>query len=141
MLKDKAYKYFIETDLNCSESVLMAVSEEYGLDLKPEDYRLVSAFGRGMGCGMLCGALAGCMAAIGKMTVTGRAHTTEGFNDLCAGLYQAFENRLGSTVCAELKPIYRSDTLRCLKLVEITLDLFEEYAKENGFVPQKGQTE
>jgi C_GCAxxG_C_C family probable redox protein len=136
MLKDKAYKYFIETDHNCAESALLAINEEYGLDLRPDDFHLVSAFGGGMGCGKLCGVLAGCMAACGKMNVTDRAHATAGFGDLCAALYQAFETRLGSTVCAELKPMYRNDTVRCLKTVELGLEVFEEFAKEKGFAPQ-----
>ncbi len=136
MLKDKAYKYFIETDHNCAESALMAINEEYGLGLKPEDFYLVSAYGGGMGCEKLCGVLAGCMAACGRINVTGRAHATEGFKELCAGLVKAFEDRLGSSVCAELKPMYRSDEFRCLKTVELGLEVFEAYAKEKGFAPQ-----
>ena len=31
--------------------------------------------------------------------------------------------------------MYRSDEVRCLKTVELGLDVFEAYAKENGLVP------
>ena len=55
MLKDKAYKYIISKDHNCAETALLAISEEYGLDIGPEEMKLVSAFGGGMGCGKLCG--------------------------------------------------------------------------------------
>ena len=135
MLKDKAYEYFITKDHNCAESALLAISEEYGLGLGPEEMKLVSAFGGGMGCGKLCGVLAGSMAALGKLAVNGRAHATENFGPLCAGLCESFHACLGSINCAELKPRYRSDEVRCLKTVELGLDVFEAYAKEKGLVP------
>ena len=37
MLKERAYEYFISKDHNCAESVLLAVSEEYGLGIGPEE--------------------------------------------------------------------------------------------------------
>lgn len=135
MPKEKAYEYFISKDHNCAESVLLAISEEYGLDIGPEEMKLVSAFGGGMGCGKLCGALAGGMAALGKIAVNGRAHATEDFGPLCAGLYEKFGTVLGSTQCEELKPIYRNDEVRCLKTVELALEVFEAYAAEKGLIP------
>ena len=137
MLKEKAYEYFITRDHNCAESALLAISEEYGLNIGPEEMKLVSAFGGGMGCGKLCGVLAGSMAGLGKLAVKEKAHATENFGPLCAGLCEAFRARLGSTECAELKPIYRNDEVRCLKTVELGLEVFETYAGENGLVPGK----
>ncbi len=136
MLKNRAYEYFITKDHNCAETALLAASDEYGLDIGPEEMKLVSAFGGGMGCGKLCGVLAGSMAALGKLAVNGRAHATQDFDSLCAGLCEAFKAGLGSTECAELKPMYRNDEVRCLKTVELGLDVFEAYAKEKGLVPQ-----
>ncbi len=135
MLKDRAYEYFIVKDHNCAETALLAISEEYGLKIGPEEMKLVSGFGGGMGCGDLCGVLAGSMAALGKLAVNGRAHATENFGPLCAGLCESFRTCLGSMKCAELKPRYRTDELRCLKTVELGLDVFETYAKEKGLVP------
>jgi len=137
MLKDKAYKYFIVEDHNCAETALLAISEEYGLGIRTEEMKLVSGFGGGMGCGDLCGVLAGSMAALGKMAVDGRAHATENFGPLCAGLCDNFNACLGSLKCAELKPRYRNDEVRCLKTVELGLDVFESYAKKKGLVPPK----
>ena len=137
MLKDRAYEYFITKDHNCAESALLCISDEYGLGIGPEEMKLVSAYGGGMGCGKLCGVLAGSMAALGKMAVNGRAHATEGFGPLCAGLVEAFEARLGSLKCADLKAMYRNDEVRCLKTVELGLELFEAYVKEKGLVPDK----
>ena len=135
MLKDKAYEYFITRDHNCAETTLLAAGEEYGLGIGPEEMKLVSAFGGGMGCGKLCGVLAGSMAALGKLAVTDRAHATEGFGPLGAGLCESFEAGLGSLKCSELKAKYRNDEVRCLKTVELGLDVFEAYVKEKGLVP------
>ena len=66
MIKSKAYEYFITQDHNCAESSLLAIRDAYGLDIGPEEMKLVSAFGGGMGCGMLCGVLSGSMAALGR---------------------------------------------------------------------------
>jgi C_GCAxxG_C_C family probable redox protein len=135
MLKDKAYEYFITRDHNCAETTLLAAGEEYGLGIGPEEMKLVSAFGGGMGCGKLCGVLAGSMAALGRLAVNGRAHATENFGPLCAGLCESFEAGLGSLKCADLKAMYRNDEVRCLKTVELGLDVFEAYVKEKGLVP------
>ena len=137
MLKDKAYEYFITRDHNCAETTLLAAGEEYGLGIGPEEMKLVSAFGGGMGCGKLCGVLAGSMAALGRLAVNGRAHATENFGPLCAGLCESFEAGLGSLKCAELKAKYRTEDLRCLKTVELGLDVFEAYVKEKGLVPSE----
>ncbi len=132
MLKELAPKYFLEQDYNCAESALLAISEVYGLGLTPEDAKLVGGFGAGMGCEQLCGVLAGCIAALGKMAVTDRAHATEGFKELCAELCQTFEQTLGNTQCAALKPVYRTEETRCVRAVELGLEMFEKFVQDHG---------
>ena len=66
MIKSKAYEYFITQDHNCAETSLLAIRDAYGLDIGPEEMKLVSAFGGGMGCGMLCGVLSGSMRQAGR---------------------------------------------------------------------------
>ncbi len=123
------YKYFIEQDGNCAESTLLSLCEKYGIEMDRETMKLVSAFGAGMGCGKTCGALCGAMAVLGKLKVEGRAHATPDFASLCADFVAKFENDLGGTDCSVLKPMYRTDELRCLKTVELTTKCFDEYMK------------
>ena len=126
MLADIVERYYLEGDYNCAESVLLAANEAYGLGLDPQVcYRLVSAFGGGMGCGVVCGALAGSMAALGQEAVTGRAHTTEGFKALCAGCVRDFTDTLGGRDCAQLKPKYFSRDTHCLTTVRMACDVLE----------------
>ncbi len=134
MLKEMAPNYFLERDFNCSETALLVISEAYGLGVTGEDAKLVSGFGAGMGCGQLCGVLSGCMAALGKLAVKERAHATEGFGDLCAALFARFDEKLGGTQCCDLKPVYRTEEVRCLRAVELGLEVFEEFVKEQGLV-------
>lgn len=134
MTKDKVWKYFIDKDYNCAESLLLAANEEYDLQISKESFKLLSAFGAGMGCGKVCGALCSCMAVIGKLKVTERAHVTEGFGDACTDLYDKFVRTLGNTVCEDLKKLYRNDEVRCLKTVEMAADVLDSYIKEYKLV-------
>jgi len=127
MLRDTAAKYYLNGDYNCAESVLLAANEEYGFGLDKEHcHYLVSAFGGGMGCGLLCGAIAGAMAALGQQAVTGRAHATEGFKDLCAGTAAELEKALGGVNCAVIKPALFKEDVRCLETVCRAADVLEK---------------
>ena len=109
---------FLDGNYNCAETVLLWANERYGLGLAPEDARLVSGFGGGLGCGENCGAPLGAMAALSKRLVTDRAHTTPGFREACADLADRFRRDLGSIQCAELKARYRRPDVRCLYVVK-----------------------
>ena len=127
MLRDNVKKYYLEQDYNCAETILRCIDEEYGIGLTEDDFKLVSAFGGGMGCGSSCGALCGAMAALGRLTVNTRAHATDGFKDTCADLVEAFRNKLGNTDCSELVKTYKKDDVRCLETVCLAADVFEEF--------------
>ena len=109
---------FLERDCNCAETVLLWANERYGLNVAPEDVRLVSGFGGGLGCGENCGALLGALAALSKALVKDRAHTTPGFKEACAQLVGRFRADLGSIECDELKQMHRRSDVRCLYVVE-----------------------
>lgn len=131
MLKERVKEYFIDKDYNCAEALLRSANDEYNMEIPEESYKLLSAFGGGMGCEKVCGALCSCMAVIGSMTVTDRAHATEGFGNMCEGLYDKFVRSLGNTVCEDLKKLYRNDELRCLKTVEMAADVLDNFIVEN----------
>lgn len=127
MLCEVAEKYYLGGDYNCAESVMLAANEAYGFGLDAEtSLKLVSAFGGGMGCGKLCGAVAGSMAALGFAAVTGRAHATEGFKDLCAETAAKLEAALGSTECAQVKPAFFCEETRCLGAVKAACAVLEK---------------
>ena len=117
----------MQGDFNCAESVLLAANEVYELGLDKDNcHRLVSAFGGGMGCGLLCGAIAGAMAALGQAAVTERAHVTDGFKDLCAGMAATMEEALGSVNCSVIKPALFVEGRRCAETVRRAADVLEK---------------
>ena len=128
MLAEIAEKYYLEGDYNCAESVFLAANEAYGFGLDPDTcLKLVSAFGGGMGCGKLCGAVAGSMSSLGFAAVTGRAHATEGFRDLCADTAAELESALGSTECVQVKPAFFNPETRCLGAVKAACAVLEKH--------------
>lgn len=121
---------FLDTDHNCAEAVLLWADERYGLNIAPEDVKLVSGFGGGLGSGENCGALLGALAALSKALVRERAHATTGFGATCAGLVNRFRAELGTIECTELKEKYRRPDVRCLYVVERAAAILDEYMQE-----------
>ena len=121
---------FLDKDYNCAEAVLLWADERYGLGIAPEDVKLVSGFGGGLGCGENCGALLGAMAALSKAQVRDRGHATPGFKEACAGLTDRFRADLGSIRCTELKEKYRRPDVRCLYVVERAAAILDKYMQE-----------
>jgi len=55
MLLEVVKKYYGEKyDLNCSETILYAANEEYGLNLSKETFKTMAAFGGGMAIEATC---------------------------------------------------------------------------------------
>lgn len=118
---------YLDKDFNCAETILLALNEKYKLNIPAEEIKLVGGFGGGMGCGNACGALCAVIAALGKLKIEGRAHATPGFKEACAGFASLFEETLGATDCMALKAKYFQEGVRCLKTVEETARIADEY--------------
>ena len=127
MLKNIAKKYYHEQNYNCAESLLLAANECYSLNLKENDYQLLTAFGGGLGCERICGALTGGIAALGKIFNVDK----ETMHVLSAKLIEDFEKSLGTSVCSNLKEKYRTEEFHCLKTVELAADVFENFISKN----------
>ena len=133
MLVENVQKYYAQ-DMNCAETLVLAGNDTYNLGLDEKAVKLMSGFGAGCGCGSLCGALAGALGIISSLTVEGHAHATPGFGPLCAEFMAKYEAKLGSTMCAELKPKYRTEEAKCLKTCELTGEVLAEFLAEKGLV-------
>ncbi|HPA60298.1 MAG TPA: C-GCAxxG-C-C family (seleno)protein [Clostridia bacterium] len=136
MLNKKIKDYYIHGDLNCAETLVRALSDVYNLDIGPEEMKLLSGFGLGMGCKRTCGVLCGGIAALGKLTVSDRAHATEGFSEVCEALVLAFEKSLGSDQCGALREKYRTDAERCLPTILKGAHLIEDFLTSHGIHPK-----
>lgn len=139
MEKNLVREYFLEKGFNCSESMLRAANDYYGLGLNEESLRLAGGFGGGMGAGGACGALCGAIQAIAAMMImeqeSSKSSACPGFREACAAYYNAFAEQLGSSECRDLTPKYKKPDTRCYELMEKAWALLEEAAAKAGRKP------
>lgn len=99
-LHDKKY--------NCCQAVACAFSEKLGVE-EQVLFKAGEGFGLGMGCmGGTCGALSGAILAAGFQNSDGNTEapaTKASTYQLSKKLFEAFEEKCGSTVCRELKGV------------------------------------
>jgi C_GCAxxG_C_C family probable redox protein len=99
----KAVQLF-DNGLNCSQAILTAFGEPFGVD--PESAKKVGRpWGGGLGrMGQICGAVTGAIALLGYAQSSARDEA-EARNDICASiqeLVRRFEVGNGTLVCREL---------------------------------------
>lgn len=127
MLRDTALKYYrIGYDLNCAETILYAANEEYNLGLSHETLKAVAGFGGGMAVEEVCGAAAGAVAVIGIMFTNQRAHESDRIKKLAGAFMKAFNEKLGTYSCRQLKKMYRTENERCSRMILDASDVLEE---------------
>ncbi len=130
MDRERLRSYYLEQDHNCAESILLEANEVWDLGLTQEEIKLVSGFGGGLGCGRTCGALCACVAVLGRLFVTGRAHATPDFKELCGDFVRRYEAAFGGTDCAGLKACHAVEGQRCFSLVEGSMELLEDHVRQ-----------
>ncbi len=100
---EKAMHLF-DRGLNCSQAILTAFGETYGLESESA-LRLGRPWGGGMGrMGQICGAVSGAIVLLGY-AANGSTDEAEARNKLCAAiqkLVRRFEERNGTSICREL---------------------------------------
>jgi C_GCAxxG_C_C family probable redox protein len=127
MLMDKINKYYTkEYDLNCSEVMMYAASDEYNMNLNSETFKTMSSFGGGMGIESVCGAITGPLAVIGILFTKERAHEGDRVKKLCQEFFKRFETKLGTSNCAELKAKYRREDIGCRAMIETAAEILDD---------------
>ena len=127
MLLENIEKYYGKNyNLNCSETILYASNDEYGLNLSKDTFKAMAGFGGGMGVETTCGALTGAIAVLGVMYTKEKAHEDTKIKILTSELYNRFVEKLGTENCKELKLKYRNEELRCFAMVKIAGEILED---------------
>lgn len=130
MLRDVAQKYY-NADYNCAESIVHAGNEYYNLGLSDHDMRMTAAFGAGLQVGDLCGALTGAACVISAKYIEVKAHDQKKeLHDVTLRLVRLFQERLGSRVCSQIKPVHFNKETRCFETVTLAADVLEEVINE-----------
>ena len=117
---------------NCAQAVACTFAEELGGDEK-EIFRLMEAFGLGMGTMTTCGALSGMAAVIGMKESDGdleKPKTKKNSYRVSKELIRRFQEKNGSIICRELKGVDTKKVLRsCNGCIEDAVVLTERYLK------------
>lgn len=117
---------------NCAQSVACAFAEELGYS-EGEVFALTEAFGFGMGCMNVCGAVSGMTAVAGMKESSGEpgnSSTKKAGYKAAKAMVNAFTEKNGSIVCADLKGIGTGKVLRdCDGCVEDAAEIVEKYLK------------
>lgn len=125
MLEEVARKYY-KLGYNCAESMIRAGNEVYDLGLHDRDMIMTAAFGGGLQCGDLCGALTGAACVISARYVETKAHESDSLRPLTQKLVIAFQNEMGSRLCAKIKAIHFRKDVRCENTVGLAAAILEK---------------
>ena len=132
MLLETTMKYYDKKyDLNCAECILVAVNEEYDLNISKETLMTMSAFGGGMAIGSTGGAATGAIAALGIMFTKERGHNSPHVREMTSKFLNEFNYRMNTLECINLKEKYYEDAIRCSKIMRVSAEvlgnIIEEY--------------
>ncbi|MCT4663040.1 MAG: C-GCAxxG-C-C family protein [Tissierellales bacterium] len=113
-------------DLSCSETIVMAASDAYSLDLSEDFFHAMAPFSGGMYQDEACGALTGGLAIIGVVFTEKRAHDSEILKEINAYFFENFKKRLSCTHCEKLKELHRREDVGCNPVIFEAGEALEE---------------
>lgn len=129
--KDVVKKYYIDENYNCSECLIHAANEYYGLNIGFEDMKMFGGFGSGMYAGIVCGTLIANVAILSKMVIRNKAREeTDQILPVINRMVKEFNEHLQGTSCRELRPKYYSKEESCLKTVLLAAEVLEKAVDE-----------
>lgn len=119
---EKVKEYFYCGGLNCAESTMRLMIQEFDLEAEPEMIRAMSGFGGGMQRGLTCGAVTAAVAALGlKFGRTAPDMDRQPSADAVSLFLQFFEQKYGSISCCELIAGFESKSpemyVHCVKFI------------------------
>ena len=129
--KDIVRKYYVDENYNCSESLIHAADEYYGLNIGFEDMKMFGGFGSGMYAGIVCGTLVADVAIVSKMIIKNKAREeTKDIMPIINKMVRDFREHLEGDSCRELKPKYYTRENSCLKTVLLAAEVLEKTVNE-----------
>ena len=129
--KDCVRKYYIDENYNCSECLIHAADEYYGLNIDKEDMKMFGGFGSGMYAGIVCGTLVANVSILSKMVIRSKAREeTEQILPVINRMVRNFNEHLDGLSCKELRPKYYTKEDSCLKTVLLAAEVLEQAVAE-----------
>lgn len=130
MLKDVVEKYYFSQNYNCAEAIIHGANEYYDLGLHEKDMIMAAGFGAGMQTGNTCGTLLSAISILSLRYVEAKAHESKDIHDVTLMLTRKMKERMGSTLCCEIKPKFFNPEIRCKNTVDLACDTLEEVIAE-----------
>ena len=128
---EKVRYYYQDAYLNCSEAIIRAANDHYGLEISDGDLRMFGSYGGGMFSGLICGVLCASVAVLGKMIIKENAREEQSeIRPLFQKLIRSFKEELGGNSCPELKPKYFSRETACWETVRRGAEVLEKTIEE-----------
>ena len=132
-LRDTAEQYYFN-NYNCAESVFLAANEQFGLGLDAACSKLVGGFGGGVQTGSACGAFLAAVSVLSAMCIDDRAHNSNVLRPVVNDISDGLTEKLGSTLCREIRPTVFEPERRCMVTVASVCDLLEEAVERYGLM-------
>ena len=88
------------------------------------------SFGGGFQIGDVCGALCGAACVISARYVETKAHDYADLRPLTQKLVIAFQTRMGSRLCAKVKPVFHTKESKCEPTVKAAAEVLEAIIQE-----------
>ena len=119
---------------NCAETLYRAALRSRGRAASPAECLAMLGFGGGFSVGSVCGAIVGGVAALGCLLGgDGVEETTvERCKDAVAEFYALCNEAFDAVDCEDIKPVWREEETRCLRVVNRTAELLEKVLQAYG---------
>ncbi len=126
MLRDVAEKYYFQ-DYNCAETIILAASEYYQLDLDSKTLKAFAPFGGGLQSGRVCGAVCSAVGIVGVKFVESKAHDDrDKLRALTNALLDQLQEALNGLDCSVVRPQFYKPEKKCLDTVVTVADTLEK---------------
>ena len=128
---EKVRHYYQDDYLNCSEAIIRAANDHYGLDISDGDLKMFGSFGGGMFSGLNCGVICACSAILGKMIIRENAREEQSeIRPLFQKLTRSLREELGGVSCPEIKPKFFTKEKACWETVRTGAEVLERIIEE-----------
>lgn len=126
------YRDKTKFDLSCSETIIYAANEKYGLELSSSHFKMMAPFSGGMYERETCGILTGAIAVLGILYTDQVSHNSPLLQDAVIEYKTRFKELFGSKICDTLVETQRDEVTGCDDLVIRGGKLLEQVVLKYG---------
>jgi len=111
------YRDGTQYDLSCSEAMIYAANEKYGLGLTETHFKMMAPFSGGMYEGDTCGVVTGAIAVLGIVFTNQASHNSPLLKEAVIDYKTRFKELLGSQICSTLLETKKDEITGCNNII------------------------